>query len=55
MVEDLRIAGEYHDEGKKDERFQKLLRNDRKTEDEGPSKKPVFPVLLSRTGASEHV
>ena len=34
VVEDLRIAGEYHDEGKKDERFQKLLRNDRKTADE---------------------
>lgn len=30
LINDLRIAGEYHDEGKKDKRFQRLLRNDRK-------------------------
>ena len=48
MVEDLRIAGEYHDEGKKDERFQKLLRNDRKTEDERPRAKSRFFLSCSR-------
>lgn len=30
LINDLRIAGEYHDEGKKDKRFQRLLRNNRK-------------------------
>ena len=48
MVEDLRIAGEYHDEGKKDERFQRLLRNDRKTEDERPRAKSRFFLSCSR-------
>ncbi len=30
LTNDLRIAGEYHDEGKKDKRFQRLLRNNRR-------------------------
>lgn len=29
----MRIAGEYHDEGKKDRRFQRLLRNDREVQE----------------------
>lgn len=33
LINDLRIAGEYHDEGKKDKRFQRLLRNDRKVQE----------------------
>ena len=48
MVEDLRIAGEYHDEGKKDERFQKLLRNDRETVDERLRAKSRFFLSRSR-------
>ena len=48
MVEDLRIAGEYHDEGKKDERFQKLLRNDRKTKDGELRAKSRFLMSHSR-------
>ena len=48
MVEDLRIAGTYHDEGKKDERFQKLLRNDRKTKDEELRAKSRFRMSRSR-------
>lgn len=48
MVEDLRIAGEYHDEGKKDERFQKLLRNDRKTKDGELLAKSRFLMSHSR-------
>ena len=48
MVEDLRIAGAYHDEGKKDERFQKLLRNDRETVDERLRAKSRFFLSRSR-------
>lgn len=33
LTNDLRIAGEYHDEGKKDRRFQRLLRNDREVQE----------------------
>lgn len=48
LVEDLRIAGEYHDEGKKDERFQRLLRNDKRTSDERLRAKSRFFLSRSR-------
>ena len=48
MAEDLRIAGEYHDEGKKDERFQKLLRNGRETKDKELRAKSRFRMSRSR-------
>ena len=48
MMEDLRIAGEYHDEGKKDERFQKLLCSDRKTENNELQAKSQFRRSRSR-------